>query len=335
MRVPTGPLAVHFCAKLAGVSVWDYTTNPRGLAECVIRYYERFRPDAVWLSADTWVSAQAMGAKVGAAGQDQPFGGVGPPLVQTPRDIERIPPPDPGSQGRYPLMLEALARIVHALGKDVFIVACFDQYPFSLAAALMGIQQIMLKLTDDRPLVEALMERCLEYGCAYACALSSAGADMLSGGDSPAGLIGPQTYREVALPFEKQLIARLKPATRRPVSLHVCGDALPILGDMAGSGANVLEIDHKVDLARACQLVGPDLVLWGNLDPVGLLARGSAEEVRRGTRRALAAVKASGHRRFVLSSGCTLAMETPLENLEAMLRTAKEEGISEGQSDVQ
>ena len=28
----------------------------------------------------------------------------------------------------------------------MFIVACFDQYPFSLAAALMGINEIMLKL---------------------------------------------------------------------------------------------------------------------------------------------------------------------------------------------
>ena len=37
------------------------------------------------------------------------------------------------------------------------MVACFDQYPFSLACALMGMEQLMLALCDDRPLVEAFI----------------------------------------------------------------------------------------------------------------------------------------------------------------------------------
>lgn len=319
-RVPTGPLAVHFCARPGGCTLRQYTTDARALAESVIRYYERFRPDAVWLSADTWVSAEAMGAEVSAVDDHQPLGGSGRPRVRTPADIDRIPPPDVGSQGRYPLMLEAMSRLVAALGKDVFIVACFDQYPFSLAAALMGINEIMLKLTDDRPFVEAVMARCEEYALAYGRALGDAGADLLSGGDSPAGLTGPRGYREVALPFERRVIAGLKAATGKPVSLHICGDATPMLADMAAAGADVLEIDHQVDLARACPIVGPDLALWGNLDPVGVLAQGSAELVRRVAREAAAAAAGAGHRRFVLSSGCTLAVETPFENLDALLR---------------
>ena len=321
-RVPTGPLAVHFCARLAGFTLRQYTTDARVLAECVIRYHERFQPDAVWLSADTWVSAEAMGAKVGATDDHQPLGGLGGPLIQSAADIDRIVAPDVGSQGRYPLMLDALARITTALGRDVFIVACFDQYPFSLAAALMGINEIMLKLVDDPPFVRALMERCLEYARAYGRALSEAGADLLSGGDSPAGLIGPAAYREMALPFERRLIAGLKSATHKPVSLHICGNATPLLADMAASGADVLEVDSKVDLARACQIVGLDIALWGNLDPVGVLAQGDVEQVRQATRQALAAVKAAGHRRFVLSSGCTLAVETPQANLDALLKEA-------------
>jgi len=59
-RYPAGPLAVHYCARFAGASVRQYTSDAAVLAESVIRYYERFRPDAVWLSADTWVNAQAM-----------------------------------------------------------------------------------------------------------------------------------------------------------------------------------------------------------------------------------------------------------------------------------
>ena len=256
-RAVAGPLAVHYCAGLAGVSLRDYTLNPRCLADCIIRYYERFRPDAVWMSADTWVTAQAMGASVGFPNQQQPMAGVGGPCIRSAADIDRIPPPDPSSQGRWPIMLEAMRYVVDAIGDRVFIVACFDQYPFSLACAMMGIQQVMLKLLDDRPLVEAMMERAAEYTIAYASALADAGADMLSGGDSPAGLIGPELYRQAALPFERRVIGELKRRCLVPVSLHICGNAVPILPEMAGSGADVLELDHQVDAAGGVSLGWP------------------------------------------------------------------------------
>jgi MtaA/CmuA family methyltransferase len=289
----------------------------------VLRYYETFHPDAIWLSADTWVTAQAMGAAVAFPGPQQPLAGTGQPCVQSAADIDRIPPPDPQSQGRLPIMLEAMRYLHEALGKDVFIVACFDQYPFSLACALMGIQQVMTQVMDDRFLIEAMMEKCSEYAVAYAIALAEAGADMLSGGDSPAGLIGPRLYRNVALPYEKRVIGELKSRLSTPVSLHICGNATPLLADMASSGADVLELDHAVDMASACQTLGPEVAIWGNLDPVSLLARGSVEQVRSATDALLQTVEACGHRRFVLSSGCTLALDTPSQNVTAMLDAAR------------
>jgi uroporphyrinogen decarboxylase len=317
-RIPVGPLAVHFCARAAGYTLREYTTSAQVLADSVIRYYEQFKPDAVWVSADTWVSAEAMGARVGATEDNQPFGGLGEPLVQTAADIDRIPAPDVASQGRYPLMLDALKRVVEALGKEVFVVACFDQYPFSLAAALMGINEVMLKVSDDPPFVEALMHRCSDYAAAYALGLSNAGADLLSGGDSPAGLLGPDLYRQLALPAERRLIAEVRSTTRKPVSLHICGNAKPILPMMADSGADVLELDHAVNIGETCRRVGPEIALWGNLDPIRVLAQGTPESVRQTATETLQAVKAAGHRRFVLSSGCTLAVETPAENLHAL-----------------
>jgi uroporphyrinogen decarboxylase len=332
-RVPVGPLAVHFCAGLAGYSLRQYTTDANALAESVIRYYERFKPDAVWLSADTWVSAEAMGARVGATDDHQPFGGIGESPIKSAADLDRIPAPDVTSQGRYPLMLKALSRIKEELGREAFIVACFDQYPFSLAAALMGINTIMLKVLDDPPFVQALMERCSDYAAAYARALSEAGADLLSGGDSPAGLLSPALYRELALPAETNLIAAIRSATRKPVSLHICGKATSILPLMATSGADVLELDSAVSLGEACRLVGPDIALWGNLDPVSVLARGTPNEVKAKKAEVLQAVNAAGHRRFVLSSGCTLALETPPANLDALIKPIPESELARLPSD--
>lgn len=321
-RVAVGPLAVHFCAGLLGVSLADYTLRPQVLADCAIAYYRRFRPDAVWISADTWVTAEAMGKQVAFPGPDQPLGGTPEPLVRTAADLARIPPPDPFQQGRCPRMLEAVRRVVDAIGREALVVACFDQYPFSLACALMGVERLMLAMVDDRPLVAALLDRCAEFAIAYGKALAAAGAGSLSGGDSPAGLTGPRLYREVALPAEQQVIAALR-TTGLPVSLHICGNALPILADMARSGATVLELDQRVDLAEACRIVPDGTAIWGNLDPVQLL-RGTPDEVRQASLSAMQTVAAAGRRRFVLSSGCTLAIGTPPENVAALIASAGE-----------
>jgi len=322
-RVATGPLAVHWCAKRLGISLRDYTLDPRCMAKCVVRYWEDFRPDAIWISADTWVTAGAMGAAVAFPGEGQPMCGTGRPLVSCATDISRIAAPHAEKQGRFPIMLEALERIKRGVGKDAFVVACFDQYPFSLACALMGIENAMTAASHDRRSLESLMDRCAEYAIEYAGALAERGVDMLSGGDSPAGLLGPRLYREVALPYEQCVIAALKSRTKLPVSLHICGNTMPILADMARSGADVLEPDHQVDLGEACRIVGPTAI-WGNLDPVAVLARGTPDRVKSAARSAIAAIRAAGHRRFVLSSGCTLAMETPDENVRAMLKAARE-----------
>lgn len=323
-RPAVGPLAVHYCAQFAGVSLHEYTTNAQSMADSVIKYCEEFRPDAVCISADTWVTAEAMGAKVCSRNEDQPLGGSGDITIETLEDIRRIPSPDPASQGRMPLMLDALRRVKEAIGSEVFIFACFDQYPFSAASALMGIDQIMLRLFDDRPFVEALMQCSIEYSSAYALAMAQAGADMLSGGDSPAGLIGPAFYRDLALPFEQMLIERIHSGCDLPVSLHICGNASPILADMARSGADVLEIDYMTDIRDACKIVDLKIALWGNLEPVGLLCQGTAKQVAQKTRELYNTLQAHGRRRFVLSSGCTLAIETPAENLHAMIETAKD-----------
>ena len=206
-RFVAGPLAVHYCAGFSGVSLRDYTTDARHAGRLrsarTTSVFVRTRsgcrpirgsPLRPW--ALRWGSRATISRWVESASH----------WCRTREDVDRIPPPDVMRQGRCPLMIEALQRLVEGLHGRAFVVACFDQYPFSLACALMGMQQMMTSVIEDQPLVDALMERCSEYTRAYAVALARAGADMLSGGDSPAGLLGPQLYREFALPAEQRVI---------------------------------------------------------------------------------------------------------------------------------
>lgn len=323
-EIAVGPLAVHFCAVTAGVPIRDYTLRPEVLADCVIGYFRRFKPDAVWISADTWVTAQAMGKETFFPGENQPMTGTPEPLVRNRSDLDGIPPPDPWRQGRWPIMLEATRRIVAELGNEAFVVACFDQYPFSLACEILGIERAMMLAVDDREFLDAVLARSADYTVAYAQALASLGVDLLSGGDSPAGLLGPRLYREVALPWEREVVRRLRGVCRQPISLHICGRATPLLADMASSGADVLELDQNVRMEEACRVLPQTVAIWGNLDPVAVLAQGTPADVVAATDAFLDCMIRFDRRRYVVSSGCTLAWETPAENLEALIRHVRQ-----------
>ncbi len=48
----------------------------------------------------------------------------------------------------------------------------------------------------------------------------------------------------------------------------------------AGSGADVLELDHLTSLSQVFVSIPKRVTVWGNLDPVGLLAQGTPAEVQ-------------------------------------------------------
>jgi len=320
-HIPSGPLAVHYCAKAAGISLHDYTFNASMLAQSVIRYYDKFRPDAVWISNDTWITAEAMGAAVAFTGEGLPMSGSGQPLINGYADIDKIPPPAPEKQGRLPVMLEALHLVKNAIGRDAFVVGCFDQSPFSLACALMGIEQAMTRAATDWPFIDRLLEVCADYCMAYGAAMADRGVDMLSTGDSPAGLIGADLYRQIALPAEQKVFRGLKDQTDAFLSLHICGNVDHILKDMSRAGADVLELDAKTDLEEACRLVPDHIALWGDLDPVALLEQSEAGRVKTEIERIAAILRHHQRDRFVLSSGCTLTIGTKEENLRLLCQS--------------
>ena len=74
----------------------------------------------------------------------------------------------------------------------------------------------------------------------------------------------------------------------------------------------------------AKQTVGARHVLFGNVDPSGVLALGTPEVVREKTCELISVWKPEG--RFVLNSGCALPFSTPPENIRAFIETAHEFG---------
>jgi uroporphyrinogen decarboxylase len=98
---------------------------------------------------------------------------------------------------------------------------------------------------------------------------------------------------------------------------------------MAGSGVAALSLDSAefgVDLVRVAQMLPDHVAAMGNISPTRVLKDGSPDDVREAVAGLLR--KMAPYPNFILSTGCDVPPQTPLENLAAFMRTAR--GFREG-----
>ena len=319
--LPVLPIIGQAAARLNQLTFSAELKSPEILAESRIACLKRFGYDGLYISAETWVAAEAMGAPV-AYFDDAPVQGVTPLLAEK-AHIAQLRPADPARDGRLPLLVQAVAIAARRSRDQFAVIGNFDQSPFSLACALRGINHLLTDIYDDPAFAQQLLEICTVSVIRYAKAMGAAGAHLLNTGDSPAMLIGPEHYARFALPYEQMVFAELQPCGL-PTTLHVCGNTTQLLGLLGKSQAHGLELDYPVDLAAARKNLPAETVLIGNLDPVGSLWRASPATVAVSVQTLLAAAGQCG--RFIFSTGCAVAPETPPENIHAMVQTARNYG---------
>jgi MtaA/CmuA family methyltransferase len=244
-------------------------------------------------------------------------------------DIENgLPEIDPLSSPSLAELVKATHILVARLGKEVCIRGESDQGPFSLAAEILGPESFLTALLD--PNRQGDVRRLLSYAeeqiFKLACAQAAAGSHITLVGDSIAGpdVCSPELYRRFALPYEQKLVRRLKQKNIE-LGIHMCGNATVIVADMIRTGALYLELDHKIVADKVRDLTADRITLFGTLDPVGLLCRGTAEEIRKQVRREIGLFAPGG--RYVLSPGCTLAYDTPFENVHALMDAGRQLGV--------
>ena len=125
--------------------------------------------------------------------------------------------------------------------------------------------------------------------------------------------MSPELYETLIQPREQQLVDAIHAAGAR-VRLHICGDITHLLTGIAALGVDILDVDHMVDLAVARAAVGPRVALAGNLDPAGVVLRGTPASIRGGIRRCLDEAGPP----FMVNAGCEIPPGTPVENLKAL-----------------
>ena len=144
-------------------------------------------------------------------------------------------------------------------------------------------------------------------------------------------LISPDMYRTFAHPYEKKVVEALAP-TGKPYSVHICGDTSAIVGDMGALGAQILELDWKVDMGTARQAVPDSTVLMGNINPSDPMCIGTPDQVRSCVQDVIHKTRGRG---LILSSGCALGANTKPENMAALVESARLYGTREQLEELQ
>ncbi|MCS7048117.1 MAG: uroporphyrinogen decarboxylase family protein [Verrucomicrobiae bacterium] len=326
-RIPDRvPVCLHnflMAAEEAGVPLEDYSEKPEAAARAHLDAVERYRHDCILIDLDTTMLAEAMGAQRDCTPGET--GHIAAPAIRSLEEVERLKPVDPLRDGRIPVLIEAVRIMAKAVGSEVAIRGNADQCAFSLAGMLRGMQEFLMDLVEcpDDPRLTQLLEVAYQSHVAVHRALKAAGAHFTSLGDSPSGpdVVSPAIFRRFARPYQERLVRELS----WPVVIHICGDTGPILDQLAEYPPCAFELDYKTDAVRAKATVGRGHVLFGNVDPSGVLARGSPALVREKTRELIAMWKPGG--RFVLNAGCAIPANTPSENVRAFVETAREVGV--------
>jgi uroporphyrinogen decarboxylase len=139
----------------------------------------------------------------------------------------------------------------------------------------------------------------------------------------------PAFVKDYVLPGLKMVTRRAK-EVGIPTHIHSCGPERELV-EMVVRETDLTVIDPleippmgNCNLAEIKKAYGRKIVLKGNLHTTSVMLLGSVDDVIRASRDAIDAAKAGG--KFILSTGDQCGRDTPLENIQAMVETARTYG---------
>ncbi len=319
------PVMLHnfmMAAHEAGHTMEEYRNDASKIADSFIRSVEKYKYDGILIDMDTVTLAGAVGVPIDFPIHEPARSIKG--CLSSLDKIEDLPPVDISKYKYVQILLEAVRLLKDYFKNEIYIRGNCDQAPFSLASMMRTPQEWYVDLVVNESKAFGLLEYCTEATCQFIELMAETGADMLSNGDSPAGsdLISPEMYSKFALPFEKEVV-RKSHQYRLPYALHICGNTDIILAQMVESDADALELDYKTDPHKAQKILNGRTTFIGNIDPSGVLAQGSINDVKMKTEELLSIFADTPC--FILNAGCAIPPTTPSENIHAMIKTARGE----------
>jgi uroporphyrinogen decarboxylase len=296
-------------------SFLEICKTPEIAAEVSLQPFRTIGVDAVIVFSDILIVAEAMGMPL-----DVPDSG---PVLSNPvRDraaIERLRDFDPLRDTKF--VADAIRTICHEVGPDVPVIG-FAAAPWTLACYMIegqtrgDIARAKQFMRHEPALLRDLLARIARATTAYLKSQIAAGAAVVQLFDTWAGELTRHEYEEFELPATRSVFEFLG-AAGVPKILYGKGSS-HLIDLQAQSGADVLSVDWRTDLAEARRTLDDRVALQGNVDPNLLL--GPEPAIRAAAREAVEKTGGLGH---ILNLGHGILPATPVENARAFVEAGQ------------
>ncbi len=244
--------------------------TPELAVEISLQPLRRFDLDAAIIFSDILPPLESMGIQVQFVRGEGPS--VEPPMRSL-ADVEALRIPT--AEEIAPYTQEAIRLTVRELADRVPLIG-FAGAPFTLASYLIeggssrDYSHTKALMHHEPAAWHLLMEKLSATVGLYLQAQVRAGARALQLFDSWVGALGPSDYREFVLPHVRKVVEAAR-AEKAPVIYFSTGTA-GLADLLRETGADVIGVDWRVDLAAAWDRLGDGVAIQGNLDPQVMLA---------------------------------------------------------------
>ena len=293
--------------------------DPEKMAKLAWAAHEIGGLESVRIPFDVYVEAEAVGTELYKWERGiQPM--IKKALITKNEDLDKLHMPDFTKDGRLPAVIEAARILAPKCEKENIplispVVAAFG----AIAVAYSDMQFIMMGMIRDPDPIKQMVDKAYDISMAYAEELVNVGVDTIFFNEAPAFAISPKQYEEFAIPKTQEGIRHIKKLGARVV-YHICGDTRNKLHLMAKTGADALSIGQEVPMAEAREILGENITICGNVNPIFTLIKKGPEEVMAESKQCI------DDGTDVLCPGCGWGPNTPLENMKALVAAGKKYG---------
>jgi uroporphyrinogen decarboxylase len=200
---------------------------------------------------------------------------------------------------------------------------------FSRLCEMFGMEQAMVNLYMNRPVIEAALDHLEEYYDSYYRNLLACCGDVLDVfglGDDFAcntGLLIPtDLWRRLFRPLYAKWLGMAK-ARGLPTLMHSCGRIVEILPDLMDDGLDAWETVQThlpdQDASRLKRDFGDHLTFVGGIDTTNILGLGSVDDVKAHVERQIRTLGRNGG--YICAPDHTIMAEVSPENTDALYRT--------------
>ena len=264
---------------------------------------------------DLTVEAEAFGADIQFSESEVP--NVVGMLIDNYDDIQKLQIPSIAS-ARIPQYLKA-NKLSSSHIKKPILGGCIG--PFSLAGRLMGMTEAFMAIYTAPESISLLLNKCTQFITAYCLAIKKNGSAGVIIAEPAAGLLSNEDCLTYSSKYVRRIVDEIQDENFLVV-LHNCGNMGQCTQAMVATGAKGYHFGNKIDMVEAIKGCPSDVLVMGNLDPVGVLQQSTEREVYHETFALLQKLKE--YPNFVLSTGCDVPPDVPIRNVEAFYAAIKD-----------